>query len=271
MTRHDTQERALQRMLDAGATNVSPPDPEGAQHAIRRGKGLRRRRRVGGAIASVLAPAGVLVPLIFLSPLGDRAGTPGSGPGPTTSSTVSPTTAPSPTPSPPFGTADAPPPSFVQSLDTRPGWVAYADPIYSVSVSLPSDWTLASDPKPSIIDPRILFAAGDFSVPQGDECAWLASLPPDRAVIWLSEAFAIKDLGGDPATIATQPARFQLDPGLLGIHECIQAELPMEYDILFQTAGRFFDWRVAFGAAVTDSVREETLDALSSISVQPLP
>jgi hypothetical protein len=133
-----------------------------------------------------------------------------------------------------------------------------------VQITLPSAWTFENGTDVTMIDPTILFVAGSWNFPTQGDCApnaALDSLPNDGALLWLIEYTS----PNTPVSAPPRPERMDLGP-LVGPIECVGTSAHV---IGFKDAGRVFQMHVVFGSAVTDSARQEAVDALNSIVVAP--
>lgn len=158
-------------------------------------------------------------------------------------------------------------PSFATSTSGSPGWTQYEDANNAVTVDVPDDWTLVSDPTPNVTDPRTLIAAASFPIVASSPCDWFSAIPPDGAVVWVEEWFDVTGLGGTPAEIPQKPARITLASGeRYGYAECVSNVEQQVHLISFQQSGRFFWGQAAFGSTASAETRAVVEEILTSFS-----
>jgi hypothetical protein len=144
----------------------------------------------------------------------------------------------------------------------RSGWVEHRDLQNQVSVETPQDWAFNEDPVPALLEPRVLFAAGTASIPQGGDCApdeAVRRLPADGALFWIQE-YATPH---NPSDFPPRPGTFDLGPEG-GPFECLGVSAHV---ILFTEQDRYFQVYVTFGPGAPQSVRQDVLDSLDSLVV----
>jgi hypothetical protein len=211
------------------------------KHVVARA-GIRRwRKRAAGAGVAVVLLAGVALPLGLLYGLRSDNRHVGTA---TTSST--PVPSPSASPSPP-----------------PPGWVRHTDSA-GISIDTPSAWGFNDDPVPG--SPTTLFALGTGPVRTGGDCAptaALGSLPADGVLIDVMEYGSVDQ----PYSFPPRSDAFDLGP-LSGPFECWGVKTHL---ILFEDGGRYFQAHIVFGPDAPASLREQVLQSLDSLQVDPLP
>lgn len=258
---NDTDEvrEAVERAVNRLESRVRTPSTGEIDAAIRKGRSVRLRRRLGVGVVTVLAVGGVIVPVTALLPLGGspRQSEPAAPHSATDSEAPRTETQP---PAPEFGVSEGP----------RRGWVTYSDPTAGVSIDVPEDWSFVDYPDPTITDPQMLFGISSSPLPTGDECAWLEVLPAGEALAWIVEWYRPAVLGGSPDDFPERPDRFTLAGFGSGPHDCF-GRVPSEYTIPFQMSGRSFWFSVAFGAEETDKYKDAMLDVISSLKVEASP
>jgi len=120
---------------------------------------------------------------------------------------------------------------------------------------------------PELSEPRLEFVAGTVRVP-ASRVACGEDPPTDGALIWLFETVEPLPPGYPSPTISypPQPTRFRLGPPH-GDMKC--ASLP-SHDLIFQSIGRHFYFKVILGDHAGQKMTQRVLDVISSFRASPL-
>jgi hypothetical protein len=231
MSKQPDQMDRFRADLESLTRRISGPLETQVADAIRKGRRLRRRRRIGFGFVIIGVLLGITVPLSALYPLEHSGGPRRVVPG---------------------GREVAP--------QVPSGW--QASTVRGVTLYTPTSWTVASDPVPTERNPAQVLAVGSYDFAAGGNCApteAINKLPNDGALFWLEEYANPDSTSGFPI----KSDQVQLGP-LLGPFECSGAKTHV---ISFQTGGRYFQAEAIFGPDASSALREEVMQSLSSISV----
>lgn len=237
--RHGEVDDALRESLDRASLDIGKPSAASAGAVMARGRRLRHRRLLLASVAAMAIAVGVALPLQALLPLGDAKTAVSQG-----------------APSPVAG------PSSPSATPSHADWVTYRLPAEGLTVKAPADWNLIEDPLPALASPHALIEVASYFQPLDLDSGCIAptkaiaKLPDNQVVFWLVET------GGQPLPARTDP--FQLQN--LGGYDCI---IPPAYLTPFSDQGRNFELFAVFGPHASDALRQEVIDSLSTLRVDP--
>jgi hypothetical protein len=229
----------LRQSVERAELDAGEPAARSMSAAVARGRRLRRRRIGLGALATLVVAAGVALPVGALLPLGNSKTNISVGPA-SPAETTSPTAGPS-----------------------HANWVTYHLPAEGLTINAPSGWNLIEDPLPALARPHALIEMASYFAPLDPNSGCVAptdaieKLPDDQVVFWLIEA------GGEQA-LPPRPDPFQLH-GPSGF-DCITRSA---YLTPFSDQGRNFELFAVFGSHASDALRQEVIDSLNSLKVDP--
>ncbi len=156
-----------------------------------------------------------------------------------------------------------------ETPSSRSGWKTHLNPLNGMSIDVPETWVVRNDLVPSLLEPKIVIAAGNYArLYQGGDCGpdnALADLPPDGVLLWVLRY----DRPNGRAPYEFRPRGESVDLGpLLGPFECIGRRT---YLVLFRDGGGFFQAHVVLGPDAPDALRDEAAEALATFAAPEDP
>lgn len=127
----------------------------------------------------------------------------------------------------------------------------------------PEGWSCLANPAP-----RAEFALASYPIRKGGDCGpteAMAALPPDGALLWVSEVYSPRHRGPIPQ----RPARFSFDDLAPALDVCSRETGASV--IRFRKGDSFFNAHIVFGPDASADTRSALLASLSSLEINRCP